>query len=109
MVAFFPAMEQARHLIETGVIGDVVMVQADFDPLYTSQLVTIAFGLEAKPIDMKVCGTAGGPGGAILNSRATVSPYYRLFPTQVNSPRCLKLSALRGVLLWSNRLTVLQL
>ena len=63
---FFPAMEQARHLLETGVIGDVVMVQADFDPLYTSQLVTMAFGLEAKPIDIKVCGTAGGPGGAIL-------------------------------------------
>ena len=63
---FFPAMEQARHLIETGVIGDVVMVQADFDPLYTSQFVTMAFGLETKPIDIKVSGTAGGPGGAIL-------------------------------------------
>ena len=63
---FFPAMEQARHLIETGVIGDVVMVQADFDTLYTSQFVTMAFGHETKPIDIKVSGTAGGPGGAIL-------------------------------------------
>ena len=42
------------------------MVQADFDTLYTSQFVTMAFGHETKPIDIKVSGTAGGPGGAIL-------------------------------------------
>ena len=30
---FFPAVEHARHLIEEGAIGDVVMVQADFDAL----------------------------------------------------------------------------
>ena len=63
---FFPAMEHARHLIQEGAIGDVVMVQADFDALYTSQAVTMAYGVEAKPIDIKVSGMAGGPGGAIL-------------------------------------------
>lgn len=63
---FFPAMEHARHLLQEGAIGDVVMVQADFDALYTSQAVTMAYGVDAKPIDIKVSGMAGGPGGAIL-------------------------------------------
>ena len=63
---FFPAVEQARQIIESGDIGDVVMVQADFDPLYTCQAVTLAYGVDAKPIDIKVSGMVGGPGGAIL-------------------------------------------
>ncbi|GIS19067.1 MAG: hypothetical protein CM15mP120_09830 [Pseudomonadota bacterium] len=44
---FFPAVEHARHLIEEGAIGDVVMVQADFDALYTGQVVTMAYGADA--------------------------------------------------------------
>ena len=63
---FFPAMEHARNLIESNAIGDVLMVQADFDPFYTLQAVTLAFGIDAKPIDIKVSGKAPGPGGAIL-------------------------------------------
>lgn len=63
---FFPAMEHARHLIQEGAIGDVVMVQADFDALYTTQAVTMAYGVDAKPTDIKVSGMMGGPGGAIL-------------------------------------------
>ena len=63
---FFPAVEQARQIIESGDIGEVVMVQADFDPLYTAQAATLAFGREAKLIDLQVSGMQGGPGGAIL-------------------------------------------
>ena len=63
---FFPAVEQARKIIESGDIGEVVMVQADFDPLYTAQAATLAFGTEAKLIDLQVSGMKGGPGGAIL-------------------------------------------
>ena len=62
---FFPAVEHARSLIESGAIGDVVMVQADFDALYTTQAVTLAYG-DAKPISIQVGGKKGGPGGAIL-------------------------------------------
>ena len=63
---FFPAVEQAKQIIESGDIGEVVMVQADFDPLYTAQAATLAFGTEAKLIDLRVSGMQGGPGGAIL-------------------------------------------
>jgi predicted dehydrogenase len=63
---FFPALEHARNLIESNAIGDVLIVQADFDPFYTLQAVTLAFGIDAKPIDIKVSGKAPGPGGAIL-------------------------------------------
>ena len=63
---FFPAVEQARELLEMGTIGEVVMVQADFDPLYTLQTVTLAYGINAKPINIQVAGKRGGPGGAIL-------------------------------------------
>ena len=63
---FFPAVEQARQIIESGDIGEVVMVQADFDPLYTAQAATLAFGTEAKLIDLQVSGMQGGAGGAIL-------------------------------------------
>ena len=63
---FVPAVEQAKQIIESGDIGEVVMVQADFDPLYTAQAATLAFGTEAKLIDLRVSGMQGGPGGAIL-------------------------------------------
>ena len=63
---FFPAVEHAREVIEKGTIGEVVMVQADFDPLYTVQAVTLAYGVKAKPINIQVAGKKGGPGGAIL-------------------------------------------
>ena len=63
---FFPAVEQARQLIESGAIGDVVMVQADFDPLYTAQAATLAYGQEVKLSSVQVSGVRGGPGGAIL-------------------------------------------
>ena len=63
---FFPAVEQARQIIESGDIGEVVMVQADFDPLYTAQAATLAFGTEAKLINLQVSGMQRGPGGAIL-------------------------------------------
>ena len=63
---FFPAVEHARSLIEAGAIGDVVMVQADFDSLYTAQAVTLAYGADAKPINIQANGMIGGPGGAIL-------------------------------------------
>ena len=62
---FMPAVEHARALIETGEIGDVLMVQADFDTYYTTQAATLAFG-EAKPIRVQVAGKHYGPGGAIL-------------------------------------------
>ncbi len=62
---FMPAVEHARALIETGAIGDVLMVQADFDTYYTTQAATLAFG-EAKPIRVQVAGKHYGPGGAIL-------------------------------------------
>jgi dihydrodiol dehydrogenase / D-xylose 1-dehydrogenase (NADP) len=63
---FFPAVEHARSLIEAGAIGDVVMVQADFDALYTTQAVTLAYGVNAKPINIQASGMRPGPGGAIL-------------------------------------------
>ena len=62
---FMPAVEHARALIETGEVGDVLMVQADFDTYYTTQAATLAFG-EAKPIRVQVAGKHYGPGGAIL-------------------------------------------
>ncbi len=63
---FFPAVEHARELLEEGAIGEVVMVQADFDPLYTLQAVVLAYGVESKPTKIQVAGKRGGPGGAIL-------------------------------------------
>lgn len=62
---FFPAVEHARQLIEEGAIGDVVMVQADFEVLYTAQAVTLAYG-DAKPINIQVSGKQRGAGGAML-------------------------------------------
>ena len=61
---FFPAVEHARTVIESGAIGEVVMVQSDFSPLYTTQAVSLAFGAEEKPT--AVTAAASSPGGAIL-------------------------------------------
>ena len=62
---FFPAVEHARHAIETGMIGDVTLVQADFgDPIYTIQAVPLAFGKEDSPV--KVTAAGMGAGAAIL-------------------------------------------
>jgi len=46
---FFPAMEHARLAIESGMIGEVMMVQADFDPIYTIQAAVMAFGTDLMP------------------------------------------------------------
>jgi dihydrodiol dehydrogenase / D-xylose 1-dehydrogenase (NADP) len=62
---FFPAVEHARTVIESGAIGEVVMVQADFDPIYTTQAVTLAFGIEEKPTAVVTAGQRAG--GAILD------------------------------------------
>ncbi|MHC4985948.1 MAG: Gfo/Idh/MocA family protein [Planctomycetota bacterium] len=61
---FFPAVEHARAAIEAGTIGEVVMVQSDFDAIYTSQAVTLGFGAEAKPTAVVAAGKNGG--GAIV-------------------------------------------
>ena len=61
---FFPAVEHARTAIESGAIGEVVMVQADFDPIYTTQAVTLAFGIEERPTAVVTAGQRAG--GAIL-------------------------------------------
>jgi dihydrodiol dehydrogenase / D-xylose 1-dehydrogenase (NADP) len=63
---FLPAVEQARYLIEAGEIGDVLMVQADFDPYYTTQAATLAFGADQRPVKVQVAGRHFGPGGAML-------------------------------------------
>ena len=52
---FFPAVEHARHLIEEGAIGDVVMVQSAFAVVYTAQAMTLAYG-DAKPTNIQVGG-----------------------------------------------------
>lgn len=83
---FLPAVEHARCLMETGAIGDVLMVQADFDTYYTSQAATLAFGAAEKPVRVQVAGKHFGPGGAILeypgNRFANLSfiPYPSEFP-----------------------------
>ena len=63
---FFPAVEHARHLIEQGAIGDVVMVQATFSLVYTAQAVTLAYG-DAKPTRIQVGGTTSGAGATMLD------------------------------------------
>lgn len=60
---FFPAVEHARTAIESGAIGDVVLVQSDFDTLYTSQAVTLGFG-DLRPIAVTARGRRAG--GAIV-------------------------------------------
>ena len=62
---FFPAVEHARHAIETGVIGDVSMVQSDFfDPIYTIQAAPLAFGADAAAT--KVTAAGGRRGAAAI-------------------------------------------
>ena len=46
---FFPALEHARWALDQGMIGNVLMVQADFDPVYTIQAAVLAFGIETTP------------------------------------------------------------
>jgi dihydrodiol dehydrogenase / D-xylose 1-dehydrogenase (NADP) len=81
---FFPAVEHARSLIEAGAIGDVLMVQSDFDPLYTSQAVGLAFGADQIPKNVQVAGKKMSPGGAILefeNSRFAILAFIA-FPSE---------------------------
>lgn len=46
---FFPAVEHARFALEQAEIGQIKIVQADFDPLYTLQAAVLAFGTDCKP------------------------------------------------------------
>lgn len=62
---FFPAVEHARHAIETGVIGEPALVQSDFfDPIYTIQAAPLAFGADAEPTRVTAAGRRAG--GAII-------------------------------------------
>ena len=62
---FFPAVEHARHAIETGVIGDVSLVQSDFfDPIYTIQAAPLAFSADA--VATKVTASGLRRGGAAI-------------------------------------------
>jgi dihydrodiol dehydrogenase / D-xylose 1-dehydrogenase (NADP) len=66
---FFPAVEHARMLLESGAIGDVVTVQSDLNPLYTSQAVTLGFGSDKPPLKVTAFGnlpTEGGGAGCAL-------------------------------------------
>jgi len=64
---FFPAVEHARAAIETGMIGDVVMIQSDFfDPIYTIQAAPLAFGAAAKPTAITAAGQRRKASGAIV-------------------------------------------
>ena len=63
---FFPAVEHARFAIETGVIGDVSLVQSDFfDPIYTIQAAPLAFGADAEVTNVTAAGLRRG-GAAIV-------------------------------------------
>ncbi len=54
---FFPAVEHARAVIESGDIGDPLLVQSDFfDPIYTIQAAPLAFGTDAAITDVSVTG-----------------------------------------------------
>ena len=62
---FFPAVEHARFAIETGVIGDVALVQSDFfDPIYTIQAGPLGFGAATAPTRVTAAGRRAG--GAIV-------------------------------------------
>ena len=64
---FFPAVEHARFAIETGVIGDVSLVQSDFfDPIYTIQAAPLAFGADAEVANITAAGHRRG-GAAIVD------------------------------------------
>jgi len=63
---FFPAVEHARFAIETGVIGDVSLVQSDFfDPIYAIQAAPLAFGADAQVTNVTAAGLRRG-GAAIV-------------------------------------------
>ena len=63
---FFPAVEHARFAIETGVIGDVSLVQSDFfDPIYAIQAAPLAFGADAEVTNVTAAGLRRG-GAAIV-------------------------------------------
>ena len=58
---FFPAVEHARHAIETGVVGDVALVQSDFfDPIYAIQAAPLAFGADHAPTAVTAAGKRAG-------------------------------------------------
>ncbi len=58
---FFPAVEHARFAVESGLIGDVMLVQADFfDPIYTIQAAPLAFGKDTKPSKVTASGRRSG-------------------------------------------------
>lgn len=58
---FFPAVEHARYAVESGLIGDAVLVQADFfDPIYTIQAVPLAFGKDSQPSKITASGRRSG-------------------------------------------------
>jgi dihydrodiol dehydrogenase / D-xylose 1-dehydrogenase (NADP) len=62
---FFPAVEHARWAIESGAIGEVMMVQAAwFDSFYCMQNLPLAFGAGAKPTGVTAAG--GKSSGAIV-------------------------------------------
>ena len=62
---FFPAVEHARFAIESGVIGDVSLVQSDFfDPIYTIQAAVLGFGADAEPT--RIVATGLRAGGAMV-------------------------------------------
>ena len=58
---FFPAVEHVRYAIDTGIVGDVQLVQADFfDPIYTIQAAPLAFGKDSKPSRITASGKRSG-------------------------------------------------
>lgn len=58
---FFPAVEHARHALESGMIGEVMLVQADFfDPIYTIQAAPLAFGKTTQPSKITASGRRSG-------------------------------------------------
>ncbi len=80
---FFPAVEHARFAIDSGMIGDVLMVHADFSAEYTIPAALLAFGSES-PDAMSVTG-----GSSVLeyaNDRSAIlsfPPYPSEFPEVV--------------------------
>ena len=62
---FFPAVEHARFLIDSGDIGDVRVVHSDFfDPIYVIQAAPLGFGIYQNPT--KITFTGGRAGGAVV-------------------------------------------
>ncbi len=62
---FFPAVDHAKCLIDSGAIGDVRLVQADFfDPIYTIQAAPLGFGKDNQPT--KITATGKSSGAAVI-------------------------------------------